>query len=73
MEGVVDAGKRQPWASHNERRGRGTLLSIRTSADLCNSLFVHTEVNNCSESSIRLVRGSSSRYCHRWHVRRCVR
>lgn len=40
-----------------------TLLSISTSAAFESSLFEHIAVNSCSESSIRFVRGSSSRYC----------
>ena len=36
---------------------------MSTSAAFPSSLFEHIVVNSCSESSIRFVRGSSSRYC----------
>ena len=39
------------------------MLSMRTRAALDRSLFEHIAVNSWSESSIRFVRGSSSRYC----------
>ena len=39
-----------------------TLLSIRTMVEFFNNLFEHVEVKSCRESSMRFVRGSSSRY-----------
>ena len=40
-----------------------TLLRSRTRCVFFNSLFEHIAVNNCNESSILFVLGSSSRYC----------
>ena len=60
------------WAQVGQWVGGGrlktaqrTLLSMSTSAAFARSLFEQTAVNSCSESSIRFVRGSSSRYCTR--------
>jgi len=51
----------------SERSTKGetslTLLSIKTRCAFFKRRFEHTIVHNCSESSILLVRGSSSKYC----------
>ncbi len=52
-------------AGKTVKESKRTLLSISTSAAFESSLFEHIAVNSCSESSIRFVRGSSSRYCRR--------
>lgn len=43
-------------------QGTPTLFSIRTMLAFFNNLFEQTEVKICRESSMRFVRGSSSRY-----------